>query len=172
MCVKRRSSERTGGQPAARLMSLDISLLHFKIDDRSATLKLNGLISESSVVVSPPLCWLYTGGCAADAMTTVSVCTPTSEENMCRFRGFCERGPRTEERWVLWRDQTRRIKKQRSSHYSSRPPLKVALHPAVCTSEPQKSRVMKVITVAVVPYPTLQRRTEQSGSLAIRKVQS
>ena len=54
-------------------MSLDISLLHFKIDERSVTLKLSGLISGSSVVISASLSCSYTGGCIPGVMTTVSV---------------------------------------------------------------------------------------------------
>lgn len=120
-------------------MSLDISLLHFRIDERSVTLKLSGLISESSVVMPVLSSCSYTGGCIVGVMTTLSVCTPTSEENMCRFSGFCERGPRTEERWLLRGDQMRTIQKRKNLRDPSRTPLEMPLHTTIRGLELQVS---------------------------------
>ena len=89
---------------------------------------------------------------------------------MCRFRGFCERGPRTEERWLLRGDQMREKRERSSLRDPSRTPLEVPLHTTICGSELWTPRAMKVITAVVIPYPALQHHNEQSGSLAVARL--
>ena len=64
-------------------------------------------------------------------------------------------------------DQARKTRRRRSIRDSPRTPLEVPLHTTICGSELQTPRTLKVLTVVVIPYPVLQRRTEQSGSLAV-----
>jgi len=61
----------------------------------------------------------------------------------------------------------RGMQEHRSLRDSSRTPLEVPLHTAIWGSELQAQRMLKVVTVVVIPYPALQRRIEQSGSLAV-----
>lgn len=58
---------------------------------------------------------------------------------MCRFSGFCERGPRTEERWLLEGGQIRTIQKHRCLRDPSRTPLEVPLHTTIRGLELQVS---------------------------------
>ena len=61
----------------------------------------------------------------------------------------------------------RKTQKHGSLRDSSRTPLEVPLHTTIRGSELQTPRTLKVLTVVVIPYPALQRRTEQSGNLAV-----
>ena len=56
---------------------------------------------------------------------------------MCRFKGFCERGPRTEQRWLLGGSQMRKVRERGNLRDPSRTPLEVSLHTAIYGSEPR-----------------------------------
>lgn len=68
-------------RPEERLMSLEMSLLHFKIDARSAALRVD---SWSSWLSGFPSNWY---GEESTLNETASVWVATSEENIALFRG-------------------------------------------------------------------------------------
>lgn len=77
--VRRATTEGFKDKPEDKFISLDISLLHFKIDARSAALRVDSWSSWTSIL------YVCVGEPALPAMT--SVWTPTSEEKRGLFEG-------------------------------------------------------------------------------------
>lgn len=77
--VRRATTEGFKDKPEDKFISLDISLLHFKIDARSAALRVDSWSSWTSIL------YVCVGEPAPPAMT--SVWTPTSEEKRGLFEG-------------------------------------------------------------------------------------
>lgn len=92
---KTKSSLTGNGLPADKLMSLDISLLHFRMAARSAAVRADSWSSRwPSLLLSMRVGeW--------KVIATVSVWTETSDEKTGRFNGYRERAPDSKVRWCL-----------------------------------------------------------------------
>ena len=76
-------------------MSLEISLLHLRIAERSEADNCGSSSSSTSILSSG------SNGCAVSPIATLSVCIATSAVKMFLFKDCCDAAPITRVRWLL-----------------------------------------------------------------------